>query len=118
MIIVTAMAPILRRFLAVAAAYAVALQAVLAAFAIPAPSVAAQFVICRADPTGAPADPVSHKQCDACLVGHCGGAASPEPIAVTIPRRSLRIEARSPRLVASAPQPRTYSHAPRAPPRA
>jgi hypothetical protein len=112
---------ILHRAVALLAAYAVALQgllvvAVAAPYIVPA---GASFALCRADDAGAPTGPV-HDKCDACLAGHCAGAAgwaervtfaAPWPV-VSRAEPSRRSAARD------APIPHLRAHGPRAPPRA
>ena len=67
-----------RRIVALAAAYALALQALLsvvgAASALGVQGT--EFELCRprADAGGAPAQPATHESCLACLAGHCAHA--------------------------------------------
>jgi hypothetical protein len=112
-----------RRCAALIAAYAVALQAVLSAFAVVVPLNAvaeASVAICRGDNPDAPAGPVSHASCGACLAGHCAGAAcNPDRVAIGAPWPSTRQPAEIPlRIMALSPAaPRHGPHSPRAPPR-
>ena len=112
------MRPVLRRTIALIAAYALALQAI---FAL---SVAASFAasdgitICRGD-DAAPGTP-PHHACEACLAGHCAGAMGKSQVAAfAAPRLARAGRVQAARLVSlAAPPRRIVAHAPRAPPRA
>jgi hypothetical protein len=112
------MRSVLRRTIALIAAYALALQAI---FAL---SVAASFAasdgitICRNDGT-APGTP-PHRACEACLAGHCAGVAGKSQAATfAAPRLASAGPVQAPRFVPlAAPPRRIAAHAPRAPPRA
>jgi hypothetical protein len=110
---------ILHRAVALLAAYAVALQGLLVV-AIAAPSVApagASFTLCRADDAGAPTGPV-HDKCDACLAGHCAGAAGrTERVTFAAPWSVVSRAEPSRRSAArDAPASALHTHGARAPP--
>jgi hypothetical protein len=111
---------VLHRAVALLAAYAVALQAMLAvAVAVP-HSVGADssFAICRADDPGAPAAPAPER-CEACLAGHCAGAAGkPERVTFAAPSPiSRRAPVARPGAVHEARALALHAHGARAPPR-
>ena len=110
---------ILHRVIALLAAYAIALQSllVLAVAAPRAGEAGASFAICRADKADAPAVP-RHGTCDACLAGHCAGAAGKaERVAFAAPWPIAR---RAPvgdhRVARETCAPALHAHGARAPP--
>jgi hypothetical protein len=109
----------LHRAVALLAAYAVALQAllVLAAAAPRTLSPGASSAICRADDGGAPAAP-AHDKCDACLAGHCAGAAGKmERTAFAAPWRTVSVAPMTRhRTACEARVPDLRAHGQRAPP--
>src|SRR3954466_8970075 len=112
---------ILRRCAALAAAYAVALQGLLASFALvlPAGAAAPAFAICRSAPDSPPQAPLSHNACLACLAGHCSGSAADDPrvaLAIFVPIAIGLSKGPVAPLHAAPFAPRTFQHAPRAPP--
>jgi hypothetical protein len=116
---VYAMRRMVRRSIALAAAYALALQAALALpVGVPlAPD--AGFVICRGDDSGAPSAP-AHEKCDFCLAGHCAGASGKnERVAFAAPwLRAIGVAVAPSRIVRLTPLASVLApHAPRAPPR-
>jgi hypothetical protein len=109
---------LLRRTIALTAAYALALQAILALSAAASLMRSPGITICRAN-DAQPGAPV-RTSCDACLTGHCAGVAGKGEVAVfAAPWLARAGHVHAPRLVLQEPSPRRIAaHAPRAPPRA